>query len=155
MGSDVSMRQHVKEALAGVEFYIGGQIVPRTKHGTALPFAVPYRNPKSGGISGVVFALLDIRWLDDYLAAMPLPSSSALTMADRDGLIVAQVPRAADTSGKKLPKEFMALLNRSSREIEYVTYDGTERLVAYSPVDSGQQGLFTALTIDNSIAFIR
>jgi hypothetical protein len=152
MGSDVSMRQHVKEALAGVEFYIGGQIVPRTKHGTALPFAVPYRNPKSGGISGVVFALLDIRWLDDYLAAMPLPSSSALTMADRDGLIVAQVPRAADTSGKKLPKEFMVLLNRSSRGIEHVTYDGTERLVAYSPVNSGQQGLFTALTIDNSIA---
>jgi PAS domain S-box-containing protein len=75
-----------------------------------------------------------------------------LTMADRDGLIVAQVPRAADTSGKKLPKEFMALLNRSSRGIEHATYDGTERLVAYSPVNSGKQGLFTALTIDNSIA---
>jgi hypothetical protein len=114
VGIDVSMRQHVKEALAGVEFYIGGQITPRTKHGTALPFAAPYRNSESGDISGAVIALLDIRWLDDYLAAKPLPPSSELTMADRDGLIVAQVPRTADTSGKKLSKEFMALLNRTA-----------------------------------------
>jgi len=118
-----------------------------------LPFAVPYRNSESGGISGVVIALLDIRWLDDYLATKPLPPSSALTMADRDGLIVAQVPRITEASGQQLPKELMALLNRSSRGIEHITYDdGTERLVAYSPVNSGQQGLFTALIIDNSIA---
>ncbi|HYI69371.1 MAG TPA: cache domain-containing protein [Skermanella sp.] len=134
MGIDVSMQQHVKEALAGVEFFIGGQITPGTKHGTALPFAVPYRNAESGGISGAVIALLDIRWLDDYLAAKPLPPSSALTLADRDGVIVAQVPRTADTSGKTLPEEFMALLNRSSRGIEHVTYNGAERLIAYSPV---------------------
>jgi PAS domain S-box-containing protein len=152
LGIDVSMRRHVKEALAGVEFYIGGQITPRTKNGTALPFAVPYRSSEGGGVSGVVIALLDIRWVDDYLADKPLPPSSALTLADRDGQIVAQVPRTDDTSGKRLPEEFMALLNRNSRGIAHLTNGGPERLVAYSPVNSGQQGLFTALAIDNSIA---
>ena len=152
VGIDVSMRQHVKEALAGAEFFIGGQITPRTKHGTALPFAVPYRNAEGGAISGAVTALLDIRWLDDYLAAKPLPPSSALTLADRDGVIVAQVPRTADTSGKRLPAELMTLLNRSGQGIEHVTDDGAEKLVAYSPVNAGQQGLFTALAIDDSIA---
>jgi hypothetical protein len=143
VGIDVSMRQHVKKALAGVEFFIGGQITPRTKHGTALPFAAPYRNSEGGGVSGVVIALLDIRWLDDYLAAKPLPQSSALTLADRDGVIVAQVPRTADTSGQKLPKELMVLLNRSSRKIEHITYDdGTERLVAYSPVRVPNKTIF-------------
>src|SRR5690349_3481936 len=44
IGIDISSRQHVKEALAGNEFFIGGQLLPRTKRKIALPFSVPYQD---------------------------------------------------------------------------------------------------------------
>ena len=153
VGIDISMREHVKAALAGTEFFIGGQILPRTKQDLALPFSIPYWNSKSGAVSGTVTALLNLKWLDDYLAAKPLPPSFTMTVADRDGLIITQIPHAPSGLGSKLPASFMSLLGRNSQGIDNIIYpDGTERLVAYSPASVGQQGLFTALTIDNSIA---
>ena len=85
IGIDVSTRQHVKEALAGNKFFIGGQLLPRVERKLALPFSVPYQNPETGAVLGAVTALLDLGWLDDYLAAKPLPPSYTLTTADRDG----------------------------------------------------------------------
>jgi hypothetical protein len=81
VGIDVSMRQHVKEAIAGTEFFIGGQILTQTKRTIALPLSVPYLEPGTGAVAGAVIVLLDLRWLDDYLAAKPLPPSSTLTVA--------------------------------------------------------------------------
>ncbi len=47
----------------------------------------------------------------------------------------------------------MELFSRNSRDIEkIVDDDGIERLVAYSPLHAGQEGLFLALTIDNSVS---
>ena len=153
VGIDVSMRQHVKEAIAGTEFFIGGQILPQTKRMIALPFSVPYLDPETGAVAGAVIALLDLGWLDDYLAAKPLPPSSTLTMADRNGLIIAQVPKGAEAVGTELPHRLLELFRRDNRNIEkIVDDDGVERLVAYSPVHAGQEGLFLALTIDNSVS---
>lgn len=153
LGIDISMREHVKAALAGAEFFIGGQILPRTKQDLALPFSIPYWNSESGAVSGAVTALLNVKWLDDYLAAKPLPPSFTVTVADRDGLVITQIPHASNGLGRKLPDSFMSLLGRNSQGIDNMIYpDGTERLVAYSPASVGQQGLFTALTVDNSIA---
>ena len=139
--------------LAGAEFFIGGQILPRTKQDLALPFSIPYWNSESGAVSGAVTALLNLEWLDDYLAAKPLPPSFTMTVADRDGQIITQIPHVSNGMGSKLPDSFMSLLCRNSQGIDNMIYpDGTERLVAYSPASVGQQGLFTALTVDNSIA---
>jgi hypothetical protein len=153
VGADVSMRQHVREALAGTDFYIGGQILPRTKRIIALPFSVPYLDPETGAVAGAVTALLDLGWLDDYLAAKPLPLSSMLTMADRNGLIIAQAPKGTEAVGTALPHHLLELFGRDDRNIEkIVADDGVERLVAYSTVRTGQEGLFLALTIDDSVS---
>jgi hypothetical protein len=96
VGIDVSKRQHVKEAIAGTEFFIGGQILPQTKRRIALPLTVPYLEAETGAVAGAVIALLDLGWLDDYLAAKPLPPSSTLTMADRNGLIIAQAGQSLE-----------------------------------------------------------
>jgi len=152
IGINVSTRQHVKEAFAGNEFFIGGQLQPRTKRRPALPFSVPYQDAESGAVLGAVTALLDLGWLDDYLAAKPLPTSYTFTTADRNGLIIAQVPKVVAVVGTKLPGRLMELFNRNTRDIErFVDDDGVEKLVVYSPLHAGQEGLFLALTIDDTV----
>ena len=124
------MRQLVKEAVAGTEFFIGGQILLQTKRKIVLPLSVPYRDAETGAVAGAVIALLDLGWLDDYLAAKPLPPSSTLTMADRNGLIIAQVPKGNEAVGTELPHHLMELFRRDDRNIEKIAADdGVERLV--------------------------
>jgi len=62
-------------------------------------------------------------------------------------LIIAQAPKGAEAVGTKLPHRLLELFNRDNRNIEKIADDdGVEKLVAYSPLHAGQEGLFLALT---------
>src|SRR5687768_4169354 len=123
VGIDVSMRQLVKEAVAGTEFFIGGQTLLQTKRQIVLLPSAPYRDAETGAVVGAVIALLDLGWLDDYLAAKPLPSFSMLTMADRNGLIIAQVPKGTEAVGTELPHRLLELLRRDDGNVEKIVAD--------------------------------
>lgn len=150
---DVSHRVHVQTALAGGDFFIGTHVVTRTTGRNALPFSLPYRSLDAGEVSGAVIALLDTAWLESHLARKPLPPTAVLTVADREGAVIARVPHRPEAIGGKLPPEFLALLNRSDTGVERVRgADGLDRLVAFSPVGDRLEGLFTSVGVDEEAA---
>jgi len=156
VGLDVAYRPAVVAALAGTEFFVGGQVLPRTTRRSALPFSMPYYDPETGDVAGAVTALLDVEWLEGYLATKPLPPSSTLTIADRDGLVIAQIPGTPGAIGRRLPECLMELLWRKDVGIQNVVEDdGSKKLVAYSPLRAGQQGLFLSLSIDESVTLLQ
>ncbi|UEM24773.1 PAS domain S-box protein (plasmid) [Skermanella mucosa] len=153
LGVDLSQRVHVRTALAGGGFFVGNHIVARKIERSALPFSLPYRAFDTGEVSGAVIALLDAAWLESHLAGKPLPPTAILTVADREGTIIAQAPHRSEAVGSKLSRESLALLNRSGPGVERVKgADGLVRLVAFSPVDDTLEGVFMSVGVDEEAA---
>ena len=152
LGLSVGDRPHVRRAQETGGFAIGEFIVRRDTHKPALPFALPYRD-RAGVLAGFVTALLDLGWLEDYLARKPLPAGAAITLADRHGVVLAHMPEVPGAVGKRLPERYLPLLERAERgSIEMVGLDGTMRVQGYMPLAAGTSGLFILAGLDKAAA---
>ncbi|HYH18633.1 MAG TPA: PAS domain-containing protein [Azospirillum sp.] len=120
-----------------------------------LPFAVPWMDAE-GNPGGVVVTMLSLPWFAANLAASPLPENASLTIADRDGIILANLANTAgggSAQGERLPPHLFDLLNRTEGGLTEVTgLDGVDRVLAYSPVGDGVHDLFIAVGIDREAA---
>jgi len=54
------------------------------------------------GITGVIFAGLDLAWLSEHLKENGLPATSSKLIADREGNIIARVPHPEEFVGKNM-----------------------------------------------------
>ena len=54
--------------------------------------AKPFRN-QDGAVAGVVDVALDLAWLGQQLARLPVPPEAIASIADRNGIILARTPR--------------------------------------------------------------
>lgn len=147
-------RDYFKETIASGELVIGpytaGRLNPQIK---ALPFAFPIR--VDGRITGVVVAVLKLDHLDAIVRQWSLPAGGGLTIADRDGVILARNPFPERFVGMRIPEPFQAWVraDRSGVE-EVVSQDGTVRLQAYKPVSVAPVGLYisSGISLDSSYA---
>ena len=152
LGVATGDRLHVRRARETGGFAVGEFILRRDTHRPALSFALPYRH-RAGVLAGVVSALLDLGWLEDYLARKPLPAGAAITLADRHGIVLARVPEVPGAVGKRLPERYLPLLERAERgSIEIVGLDGALRVQGYVPLAAGTSGLFILAGLDEAVA---
>ncbi|HYD66690.1 PAS domain-containing protein [Azospirillum sp.] len=134
LGAFIGDRANVQRALATGAFAVGGYSIAQGVGHTIFTFGLPYTGP-DGQTAGVLTALLDVRWLKDYLARKPMPPEAAIVLADRDGTTLARVPEMPGLVGQPLPQQYRFMLEGTQRGIaEVVGIDGIERVVAYSPV---------------------
>src|SRR3954454_5595669 len=142
LGVAIGDRLHVRLAQETGGFAVGEFIVRRDTHKPALSFAMPYRD-RAGVPVGFITALLDLGWLEDYLARKPLPPGASVTLADRQGVVLARVPEVPGAVGKPLPEPYRPLLEAAEGgSIELVGLDGVMRVQGYMPPAAGVRGLF-------------
>ncbi|WP_431856036.1 PAS domain-containing protein [Azospirillum sp.] len=127
--------------------------------GPVLSFGMPYLDG-SGEIGGAVLVTLDLRWLADSLAGRRLSGDVRLTLADRNGTVLVQVPDAGRLGGSPLPEALRPLLRADVSGgdpgvAEVADTDGTLWVVAHSPVRDGVHDLFVAVAIDRDAAMAR
>ncbi|HYD69654.1 PAS domain S-box protein [Azospirillum sp.] len=152
IGLSVADRAHLRIAAETGRFAVGEHIRRRTTGAPALPFALPYTD-RDGAPAGMVTALLDLGWLESYLKAKPMPHNAAVLVTDRNGVVLARVPQIAGVNGTQVPERYRPLITaRESGTVEMPGLDAVERILAYSPVDVGAQGLLLAVGIDKAQA---
>lgn len=152
VGLAITERAHFQDALRTGGFVIGEYVESRTSGKAALPFALPIHDT-AGVTAGVATALLDVGWLEAYLAAKPLPPDAAMTVADRHGRVLVRVPQLPGVVGQRLPERYLALTRAGTRgTAELVTLDGTARVVAYSPLQADPKGLFINVGLNKTHA---
>jgi len=152
LGVPTGDRPHVRRARETGGFTVGEFIIRRDTQRPALSFALPYRD-RGGAVAGVVTALLDLSWMEDYLARKPLPIGAAVTLADRHGIVLARVPEVPGAVGKRLPEPYLPLLERAERgSIEMVGLDGAMRVQGYVPLAVGTADLFILVGLDRAAA---
>jgi signal transduction histidine kinase/CheY-like chemotaxis protein len=142
--------QWARDAVAATGFAAGRFATASGVSAGFLPFALPLAE-KRPGRGNVLVVGLDLGRLSEHLSRLqqtgsPFLAGSALTIADRDGVILARSPQHAEFVGKRFPPPAMALVTAARSGIERLkSIDGTYRIVGFIPPAQSAYGLMVAI----------
>ncbi len=112
--------------------FTGGEYTQEPIEGSAvLPFGYPVP-PGWDQPLAVVFAGIDLNWLNGFIAQAGLPSDSTVSVIDRNGRILARYPSHEDVVGSSLGWDALQpLLDDSEGITEGMGTDGVTRIYAF------------------------
>lgn len=134
--SDVSIvdRGYLSRALGAKGLIVGEYTIGRVSNRPVLPVALALRD-ESLTESLVVIAGIDLDWLSARLRERGVPPGGSITVADRNGVIVARTPFPERFVGTRVPDEFSHLVTAEKPgTVELLSQDGTPRVLGYVPI---------------------
>jgi len=134
------------------DFAIGDYQVGRITGKAGINFGYPILVPTEVG--AVVFAALDLAWLNKLVAKAQLPSGTTLTVIDRKGTILVRHPDPDKWVGKSMPETplVQTIVSQGAGTTEAAGMDGIPRLYGFSPLgDTG--GTYVSIGIPKDVAF--
>jgi signal transduction histidine kinase len=137
-------------------FAVGTSAV--TADGTrVLQLGFPIRDAEGNAV-GMMLAGLRLDWVKANLARDFLPQHAVLTIADRNGIVIAHLPNdggGADRVGKPLPPSRRQLVHAAAAgSIEGRDASGRLRIYGYDPVDPlPGEGVYIEVGLDKGSAF--
>ncbi|QDX82327.1 hypothetical protein B9N43_14410 [Denitratisoma sp. DHT3] len=142
-------RAYVRDALRSRAFAIGEYQIGRISGKPSVNFGYPILDA-AGNVRAVVFAALDLASINHVAARTELPEGAALTVIDRNGVILARHPAPAAWIGKVLPeaplvKAIQARGGEGTTEAQDV--DGVLRLYGFTPLAASGSGLGVFLSV--------
>jgi len=153
IGTSLKDRDYLRQAMQSGEFVLGGYTKGRVTGSPVLPMAVPIRND-NGVIQGAIIGSLDLTWLGQRLRDRDFVGHNALTIADKDGVIVAREPQSERFVGTKIPDAYQTLIHADKPgTLEVTSQDGTQRILGYSPVSVPPVGLYVSAGIATDDAY--
>lgn len=121
-------------------FVIAGYLLPRITRRPASGVLYPALD-EDGHLRAVVFAGIDLDWLDSFLMAASLPEGSSLDVIDSAGTILTRYPDPERWRGTVLPKSVIqAFVGHTELVSEGEGLDGVPRLYGVSRLSSLTEG---------------
>ena len=147
-------RPHFREVLRTGQFTVGAYTVSPVNGRRNLPLAVPINGP-DGAVIGAVVGGLDLEWLGTRLRERDSLRASSITIADRDGVIIAREPDPGSFVGTRIPDGFLHLVTAEAPgTLEVESQDGTSRILGYRPATlSPASGLYVSVGMSQQEAF--
>lgn len=155
------------EELVSVSQAMQGLAAPGSRAGLAvrhptnehllLPVVVPI-DAMDDASSALAIGFLDLRWMQQRLERHSLEPGGSVTIADRDGTILARVPQPERFVGTEIPDNFMYLVTAAEPgSLEVVSQDGTQRILGYIPPSRSGSGLYVSAgrSTDEGYAVLR
>jgi two-component sensor histidine kinase len=145
-------RTYFRDALVTNGFVIGEFLVGQTTGLTILPVAQPIHRDHE--TIGVLFAGLNLRWLESHLRRQRLPEGSVIMIVDRGGTILASLPEGNGRwVGYQLPGAHRPyIFGDQNQSAELVDLDGIDRIFAYVPINYPPPGFAVAVGLNKSDA---
>jgi HAMP domain-containing protein len=134
--ADISDRTYFLRAMERRGFASGEYRIGRITGKAVINFGYPVLDD-AGRITAVVFAGLDLSWLNRLLAESRLPEQSTVTVVDVTGQVLARYPEPEKWVGRFFPDApFVraALSQQDEGTLEGAGLDGTPRLFAFTPL---------------------
>lgn len=139
--ADIRDRTYFQRAVERRGFATGEYRIGRITGKAVINFGYPVLDD-AGRPTAVVFAGLDLSWLNRLLAESRLPEQSTVTVVDVAGQILARYPEPENWVGRFFPDApFVqaALAQQDEGTIEGAGLDGTPRLFAFAPLQVGER----------------
>lgn len=147
-------RRFFRHALETGDITPGDYQVEPVSGRPAVTFGYPVIGD-DGQVRSVVFAALDVAWLNQVAAEVPLPETASLTVLADDGVIVARSPEARRWVGMALPGVpiVRAMLARPDGVAEVLDLDGVRRVYAFTRLGgTPPSGLVLGIGIARDVA---
>ena len=149
-------RSYFRRAIQSRDFGIGDYQIGRITGISTINFGYPVFDV-GGNIKAVVFAALDLSWLNKLIAGIELPSGSTLMVVDSRGTILARLPESDKWVGKSMRTASLvnAMLDRQREgTAELQGLDGVTRLYAFAPLHNSPAGnVYVSVGIPKAVAF--
>jgi signal transduction histidine kinase len=113
---------------------------------------------EAGQVQAVLFASLDLTWLNQLAAEAQLPEGSTFTVIDRNGTILVRYPDPGIWVGQSVPEAPIVetiLAQRGEGTAEAYGVDGIPRLFAFTPLSGvpGGEDVYVSIGIPAAVAF--
>lgn len=150
-------RDYFQSALQTHDFSIGSyQGTPLSGKAT-LDFGYPVLG-ETGRVEAIVFAALDLTWLNQLAAEAQLPQGSTFTVIDRNGTILVRYPGPGMWVGQSVPEAPIVetiLTQQGEGTTEADGVDGVPRLFAFTPLSGapGNGAVYVSIGIPTAVAF--
>jgi len=147
-----------RQAVESGDFTIGDYHVGRITRKPVLVLSYPYRSVESEP-AAVVFAALDLQWLNRYIFEIEaqLPDGFTITQIDDNAVVIARQPDAEQWVGQSMIQHpvFKEILSQKTGVIEARDEDDTSYIYAFAPLQSSlrKQPLYMILGIPGQLAF--
>ena len=128
-------RAYFQQTLKTRDFSAGEYQIGRITGRPALNFGYPILS-QTGSVQAVVFAVLDLGWLNQLPAHMQLPPDTSLTLLDRNGVVLIRYPekRLVGQHLKEISLAKIILSQRREGTMEALDFDDVPRLIAFAPM---------------------
>jgi hypothetical protein len=139
----VGDRYYLQAALANRQFTVGDFAIGRLTGKPIVGLAHPVTDPRSGEVTGVLAAYVDLDELANSMYRADVPPGATLTVIDRNGTIMVRVPSgldesASDTVGASVGASFPTPTGEYSPYLlDGTDVGGTERVFAVQPLQAG------------------
>ncbi|MDM9627725.1 sensor histidine kinase [Rhizobium sp. S152] len=151
-GADFADRDYFKEAVASKGFVVGRYTKSRISGSPVLPLAFPII--EGGAVTAVVVSGIRLDWLQTRITERGVAQGNAVTLADRDGTIVARVPLPERFVGTVIPDDYQKLVHADAPGvIEVRSQDGTDRVLGYRPISLPNSPLYVSAGFSMAEAF--
>ncbi len=154
-GEKITDTGYFRRALKVKGFAIGDYHVRGMPPRQSVSFALPVLTG-AGDVHAVIFAALDVNWINQLAIESHLPDGVALSIVDSRGILLARFPDSEKWVGKHIPDAslFEMLQLRSQANRELVGLDGVARLYALKPLvhNPAAGRLYVMVGIPKSIA---
>ncbi|CAN5301761.1 hypothetical protein BH10PSE7_BH10PSE7_35940 [soil metagenome] len=118
-----------------------------------LPIALPIFSQEHR-IKAVAMALVDLAWLSERLAKRGVSPGDAVTVADRNGVVMARMPEPEKFTGTQIPLAVMYLVHApQAGALEILSQDKTRRILGFVPPAVSPHGVYVSAGISVDRAF--
>lgn len=136
----IADRTYFINAVANKDLSLGEYQIGRVTGKATIGLGYPVLND-SGSLVGVVFAAIDLGFVNTLAAEARLPQGAVFNLIDQNGIVLARYPDPADFIGK--PYQNQTVLSEvigktEEGSLEAVGSDGVARLYAYKPLIRSQ-----------------
>jgi len=149
-------RTYFRRARETRDFAIGDYQIGRITRKATVNFGHPVLDNR-GHVRVVLFAALDLAWLNELAGRVGLPAGSTLTVIDRNGTILSRYPDEGKWVGKLMPEPLVlnAILNQQGNgTTDAPGADGIPRLFSFAPFGAAQSAdAYVSVGIPAAVAF--
>ena len=154
---DATDRTWFQRAVQKGDFAIGDYQVGRITGKESVNFGYPTLDG-AGKVDLVVFAALDLVWLNQVVSETELPEGAVFLVIDSSGTILARNPDPDDWVGQTVRETPVITTILTDREgvTEGPGVDGLSRLFAFTPISAGtdsETGMFASIGLPKGTAF--
>ncbi len=152
---DVHDRDYFRRAVASHDFSMGTYQVGRITNARVVGFGYPVLDT-SGKTQAVVFAALNLSWLNQMIEGIALPKGATVTVIDGHGTILARRPDPEKWVGNTMPESPITRAmteHRGEVTMEARGLDGVERLYAFTVLHSSPENTYVGIGIPRQTVF--